>query len=142
VLVLVGALVAFMLWVRTQYYVGAYRGSVAIYRGIDASVLGVDLHSVDAVYDDLQVSGLPPYDQQDLESGYPTSTRQNAQGIVDRLRADRDRAQPVPPPPPVPSPSPLKSGPKSPASKPGSKPATPSPKPTASPPASGRGGTP
>ncbi|MGZ4620145.1 MAG: protein phosphatase 2C domain-containing protein [Frankiaceae bacterium] len=106
-LLLAGALVGFMLWVRTQYYVGASHGNVAIYRGIDASVLGVNLHSVDAVFDDLPVSSLPPYDQQDLESGYAASTKQQASSVVDRLRADRDRAQPAPPLPlPVPSPSP------------------------------------
>jgi len=124
--VLVAILVGFLLWVRTQYYVGAYHGNVAIYRGIDASALGIDLHSVDAVYADLPVSSLPPYDQQDLDSGYATSTKQKAESIVDRLRADRARTQPTPPlPVPVPTPTP-----------------TTSPKPSASPSAAGKGGTP
>ena len=126
-LVLVAILVGFLLWVRTQYYVGAYHGNVAIYRGIDASALGIDLHSVDTVYADLPVSSLPPYDQQDLDSGYATSTKQKAESIVDRLRADRDRTQPTPPlPVPVPTPTPT----------------PPSPKPSASPSAAGKGGTP
>ena len=104
-LVLAGALVGFMLWVRTQYYVGAYHGNVAIYRGIDASVLGVNLHSVDAVFNDLPVSSLPPYDQQDLESGYAASTKQKARQHR-RPAASRSRPRAARPAVPLPVPSP------------------------------------
>ncbi len=46
-LVLLGvAATGSLLWVRTQYYVGADNGQVVIFRGVDGSILGIPLASV------------------------------------------------------------------------------------------------
>jgi hypothetical protein len=49
--------------IHSQYYVGTDKGKVVIFRGIDVSVLGIPLSSVD------QATGIP-------ESGLPASDKQ------------------------------------------------------------------
>ncbi len=49
-----------LLWVRTQYYVGAHNGQVVVFRGVDGSILGVTLSSV--AENSLPAAPMPPRD--------------------------------------------------------------------------------
>lgn len=59
----VGALAGAYAWTRTQYFVGASAGRVAIYRGLSDSLPGVPLSRLYEVQP-LSVSALPPFYQQ------------------------------------------------------------------------------
>jgi serine/threonine protein phosphatase PrpC len=89
VLVIAGIAGTF-LYARSQYYVGASKSTpatVAIYRGVTGSVIGVNLSSVDQ-HTDIPVDALPADEQAHVSNGIPADSRKDAQTIVSRLRAD------------------------------------------------------
>jgi serine/threonine protein phosphatase PrpC len=78
------------LYIRNQYYVGVAPGSpatVAVYRGVSGSILGIDLSRVDS-HTNLPVSAVPDFDRQKVLAGFQASSRSDADRIVQRLRAE------------------------------------------------------
>jgi protein phosphatase len=89
VLVLVGAGIATWLWVLTHWFVGvaaATDGSdrVAVFRGFDTALLGLDLHRVDDVTD-IPLDDLSSYDRNNVRDGIEASSASDARRIVDDL---------------------------------------------------------
>ncbi len=89
VLLLVGAGIATWLWVLTHWFVGvaaAADGSdrVAVFRGFNTDLLGLDLYRVDDVTD-VPLDDLSSYDRNNVRDGIEASTASDAQRIVDDL---------------------------------------------------------
>ena len=111
VLVALGALSTF-LYVRSQYYVGLDDGHVVVFRGVEGSVAGVDLQSVEE-RTTLGTERLTPIDREHLEDGIVAHDARDARAIVQRLIAaacpsPKATLAPTPAPSasPVPTPSP------------------------------------
>ena len=89
VLVIIGSFV----WVRSQYYVGEQAGQVVVYRGVDGSVLGVSLSSVQEGSCEpglngclpLQVDDLLPAARDQVVLGIQAGTLDDARQVVNRL---------------------------------------------------------
>jgi PPM family protein phosphatase len=123
-------------WTQSQYYVGASDSHVAIFKGLDQSVAGLDLSRVHE-RDALPVSALPPFERERVENTISAASLGDAERIVGRLHsqacaAARVDAQPSPEPTPTATgtPSPRPTGDATP--RPGSS-GTPSPSPTPTP---------
>jgi protein phosphatase len=89
VLLLVGAGIATWLWVLTHWFVGvaaAADGSdrVAVFRGFNTDLLGLDLYRVDEVTD-IPLDDLSSYDRNNVRDGVEASGADDAQRIVDDL---------------------------------------------------------
>ena len=92
VLLAVGA-TASVLWVRTQYYVGQNNGQVVVFRGVDGSLLGVDLSAVEenscpadsAGCAPLLVSDLVPAARDQVAVGIPATSLVDARIVMQRL---------------------------------------------------------
>lgn len=72
-------------WSQRQYYVGAAGGNVAIYRGIDQSLPGIDLSSVYQTYD-MKVDSLPAYLRDQVLGGYPSGSLDSARKTIAGLQ--------------------------------------------------------
>ncbi len=86
--VLVVAFVGLRLYLDAQWFVGVSGGRVAIYRGIPAQVVGLDLNQVvveTAIPAD-DATSLPLY--RDLEDGITADDREEAEQIVEQIRSD------------------------------------------------------
>ena len=84
-LVLVAAvLTGGYVWTQHQYYVKADGPQVAIYKGVQMDIPGLDLSSTYEV-DDLKVEELPPFNQQQVEDGIVADDLEDARRIVDNL---------------------------------------------------------
>jgi len=112
VLLIVAAAAGTYFYVRTQYYVGVAKGApdtVGIYRGVQGSVLGVNLDKL-LSRTDLPVSSLPVFDRDQVTNGIPKGSRTGAETLVTSLRHDAcaavATATPTPPPTLSPRPSP------------------------------------
>ena len=105
-LVIAAAAGAGLAWIRTQYYVGAATSNVAIYQGLNQSVLGVQLSRVYEVQD-LPMDDLPAYYQALVRETIDTGTLDSARATVQQLRdtAERCAAEPAPPASTSPNPS-------------------------------------
>jgi protein phosphatase len=90
VLVLVGAGIAAWLWVLTHWFVGVAAADggdhVAVYRGFNADLLGLDLYRIDAVTG-IPLDDLTSYDQNSVRQGIEAGDADDAQRIVDDLQA-------------------------------------------------------
>jgi protein phosphatase len=75
-------------WIDSRWFVGVSDGRVAIYQGIPATVLGIDLSSVDLVtsVDAEDALALPFWDE--LEDGINVGSRQEALDTIARIEAD------------------------------------------------------
>ena len=94
----VAAMLAFD-WTQRQYYVGVSEdGRVAIYRGIEQSVLGYELSEVDET-SDLSVDALPEFLRERVEEGISATDRADAQQKVDDLQQDADECSGATPDP-------------------------------------------
>ena len=71
--------------VRSQYYVGVSADQVAIFQGVQGSVLGIDLSTVHAT-SGLDVASLPEFQQQEVRDGIHADGLEDAEAIIDRLR--------------------------------------------------------
>ena len=69
---------------QQQYYVAADGPQVAIYRGVQVDLPGLDLSSPYEV-DDLKVEELPPFNQQQVEDGIVADDLEDAQRILENL---------------------------------------------------------
>ncbi|MGY1653696.1 PP2C family protein-serine/threonine phosphatase [Geodermatophilus sp. SYSU D01119] len=89
VLLLVGAGIATWLWVLTHWFVGVAAADgtdhVAVYRGFNTELLGLDLFRVDDVTG-IQLEDLSSYQQNSVRQGIEASGADDAQRIVDDLR--------------------------------------------------------
>jgi protein phosphatase len=90
VLLLVGAGIATWLWVLTHWFVSVAAADgadhVAVYRGFNADLLGLDLYRVDDVTD-IPLDDLTSYDQNSVRQGIEAGDAGDAQRIVDDLQA-------------------------------------------------------
>jgi PPM family protein phosphatase len=88
VLVLVGAGIATWLWVLTHWFVGVAAADgenrVAVFRGFNTELLGLDLFRVDGVTD-IPLDDLSSYDQNSVRQGIEAGDADDAQRIVDDL---------------------------------------------------------
>ena len=92
-------------WTRTQYFVGAADGQVAIYTGLPDSIPGLSLSQVYEVQQ-LPVASLPPYYQAQVTAGIEVAGLEAARATVDQLRQAAARcAEPTPTPKPTPTPT-------------------------------------
>lgn len=84
--IIAGGLFAAYSWTQTRYFVGADQDSVVIYRGIQQSLGPVSLSSV---YQDtgIPLDSLTEFDQQMVHDTISAGSLQDAERIVDRLRA-------------------------------------------------------
>ena len=106
VLLIIGGAIATFFYIRTLYYVGVAKGSTAtvgVYRGVQGSVLGLDLESL-SDRSNLPVSALPDDDRARVTAGIEADSRSDAQRIVTALRGDAC-ANAAPAAKPSPSPS-------------------------------------
>jgi PPM family protein phosphatase len=72
-------------YMRSQYYVGADAGQVAIYRGVNQTVAGLHLSSV-YQRTGIPLSGVPVTDVGQIKATIPASSLGQAEGIVTGIR--------------------------------------------------------
>ncbi|HET9650518.1 MAG TPA: protein phosphatase 2C domain-containing protein [Microlunatus sp.] len=136
VLVAAAGLGAAYAWTRSQYFVGASGGQVAIFRGISEAVPGVSLSQVYEVQP-IAVVDLPPYYQERVLATIDANSLDGARATVQELAAAAERCAQQRPRKPSGSPSPSRSATtSSPTGKPEKSPtpgSTARPSPTASP---------
>jgi len=114
IIVLGGAAFAAAYSIRNSWYVGASRGRVAIFQGINGSVAGVQL-SHPKVVSDLQVKQLPDHYQRSIQEGISADKRSEALATVANLAKLVQPAPALAPTPTPISPPPAALGPSSPA---------------------------
>lgn len=74
-------------WTQRQYYVGEFEGKVAIYRGLNADLPGIDLSSPYEVTD-LETAQLSEYDRDQIAGGIGSGDLTSARRTVENLVAD------------------------------------------------------
>jgi serine/threonine protein phosphatase PrpC len=74
-------------WSQDQYFVGEYDDKVAIYRGVNADLLGIDLSSPYEVTD-IEMTSLSEYDRGQVAEGIGGGTLGTARKTVDNLVAE------------------------------------------------------
>ncbi len=110
VLVVGAGLATAYAWTRTQYFVGAAGGQVAIFRGLSESLPGVPMSEVFEVQQ-LAVSALPPYYQQKVRASIDVAGLESARATVAELtqaaaRCAEQKPAAIPGPARVPQPQP------------------------------------
>ena len=117
VVLLAVAITGSLVWVRTQYYVGAHDGQVVVFRGVDGSVLGVRLSSVaeNSCPDNpagcvpLQLSDLVPAARDQVNTGITAGSLDDARSVMQRLTGQMlptcDSLKPTPTPTPITTPT-------------------------------------
>lgn len=79
-----GAVIAYQ-WSQSQYYVGAANGSVAIYRGLDQDLPGLDLNSLHEEYP-LLLDDIPIFQREELQAGIEADSLADAEDKVAALQ--------------------------------------------------------
>ena len=74
-------------WSQDQYFVGEYDDKVAIYRGVNADLPGIDLSSPYEVTD-IEMSSLSEYDRDQVAEGIGSGNLGTARKTVDNLVAE------------------------------------------------------
>ena len=74
-------------WTQQQYYVGEYDGQVAIYRGVQADLPGIEL-SAPYEITDLEMATLSEYDRGQVEEGIGSGDLSAARRTVENLVAE------------------------------------------------------
>jgi len=113
VLVVLAVLVAIVAiagykWSQSQFYVAADGDQVAIFRGVEADVPGIQMHHVEEG-SDLTLEDLPTYNARQVRDGISANDLDDARGIVirlERLALCPDPSDPSPSASPKSSPSP------------------------------------
>ncbi|MBA2955099.1 serine/threonine-protein phosphatase [Nocardioides sp. MAH-18] len=83
-------------WTQKQYYVGEQDGAVVIFRGLNASLPGLDL-SEPYQTTDLQIADLSEFDASKVEEGIDADDLADAQQTVENLASQQpDDSQPDP----------------------------------------------
>ncbi|MET0865505.1 MAG: PP2C family serine/threonine-protein phosphatase, partial [Nakamurella sp.] len=99
----VAAVIGSYFWVQSQYFVGADGGQVVVYRGVDGSVLGIQLSTVQEGTCEPGLNGCSPLMVEDLvpaardqvTAGITAGTLADARGVVTRLAGQLLPACPV-----------------------------------------------
>jgi protein phosphatase len=115
----VAAVIGSYFWVTSQYFVGADSGQVVVYRGVDGSVLGIQLSSVQEGTCEPGLNGCSPLMVEDLvpaardqvTAGITAGTLADARGVVTRLAGQLLPACPVATQQPSSSTTPAPTGP-------------------------------
>ena len=102
---LIAALLGAWSWTRSQYYVGDYEGSVAVFQGIPQGFGPNGFSTVEQV-SPVQVAALPEFEREKLEARIPADSPQDALRIVAALAAAAERCAATPPPAGCPTPTP------------------------------------
>jgi protein phosphatase len=84
--VLVGGGWAGYRWTQSQYYVGTNGDHVAVYRGVDQSLAGIDLSSVYQDYPGIQLKYLPSFQKTQVDDTISVSGLSDAQSKVASLQ--------------------------------------------------------
>jgi protein phosphatase len=92
------------LWSQQQYYVAADGPQVAIYRGVQLDLPGIELSSTYEV-DNLKVSELSEFNQTKIEDGIVADDLEDARRIVQNLGEQAEKPSPDPTPSPSADPS-------------------------------------
>ena len=74
-------------WTQRQYYVGSSGDNVAIFKGVDADLPGIELSTVFEVQT-LQIDQLPTYRRNEVEATMPATSLADAHAIVTRLQTE------------------------------------------------------
>ncbi|WP_033214153.1 PP2C family protein-serine/threonine phosphatase [Kitasatospora phosalacinea] len=74
-------------WNQDQYYVGSEDGHVAVYRGLDQSLVGIELSSVYQQFSDVELKYLPAYQRDQVTKKIQADGLDEARKQVDGLRA-------------------------------------------------------
>ncbi|MFJ4680861.1 MULTISPECIES: protein phosphatase 2C domain-containing protein [unclassified Kitasatospora] len=74
-------------WSQDQYYVGVQDGHVAVYRGLDQNLAGIELSSVYQPFTDVELKYLPAYQQDQVAKKIQADGLADARKQVDALRA-------------------------------------------------------
>ena len=93
-------------WTQTQYFVGNEGDQVAIFRGVEADLPGISMHTVEE-RSELTLGNLPTYNARQVSDGISASSLEDARGIVsrlERLALCPDTTTPAPDPSASPSP--------------------------------------
>jgi hypothetical protein len=85
--VVIGGLYLGWRYTQDQYYVGADGGKVAIFRGINQSVVGINLSHVHQ-RTDIPLSGVPSPDSGTIRATVSASSLAAAQTVVNNIRKD------------------------------------------------------
>ena len=93
VVLAIAAIIGSFFWVRSQYFVGAEDGVVVVYRGVNGSVLGVQLSAFEEescepglqLCAPLRVEDLVPAAQAQVMSGIQAGTLDDARNVITRL---------------------------------------------------------
>lgn len=96
-------------WTQQQYYVAEDDGQVAIYRGVQADIPGLNLSHIENVTT-LRLSDLTAFQREQVREGIDAGDLAAAREIVNDLRrqaAQQDAATPTPTPTPTPSVAPV-----------------------------------
>lgn len=85
------------LWLDAQWYVGVSNGRVAVFRGVPTEVAGFELHEVvvETEIPAAEAKTLPFY--ADLDEGITAGSREEADAIVEQIRADLEESTLVAP---------------------------------------------
>lgn len=92
--VIAGMITTAILWSRSQYYVGSHEGTVTVFRGVDGSILGWRLATVeedscrgrsDCI--PLRLTDLQPAAQFQVQAGIKATSLATAREVIDRLDA-------------------------------------------------------
>jgi len=95
-------------WTQSQFYVADDGGEVAIFRGVEADIPGIEMHQVEES-SNLTLEDLPTYNARQVRDGISANNLEDARGIVSRLRRLAlcpDPSDPSPSASPKSSPSP------------------------------------
>ena len=88
--------VAAAIWAYTgvtgSYYLGTYKNTVAVYRGIPGNPLGLKLHWLDSTTT-IKLSDLPEDTQNRLKAGIPQTSVDDAQDTISKYRHQIDEEQ-------------------------------------------------
>jgi serine/threonine protein phosphatase PrpC len=91
-IVIIGGAYAGWRYTQDQYYVGTDGTNVAIYQGVNQSVLGVNLSHVHQ-RTDIPVAGVPTTDQGQIRSTIPTTSLAAAESILTNIRSSFEACQ-------------------------------------------------
>ncbi len=91
-------------YVRTQYFVGLDGADVAVFRGVQGSVAGIALHSVE-LRSTVSADELSDLDRAKVKNGIPATDARDARAIVDRLATAAACSSAAPSPTPTPTPT-------------------------------------
>ncbi|MFD8003854.1 caspase family protein [Streptomyces mirabilis] len=83
--VFVGGLLGGYQWTQTQYYVGTQGNHVALYQGVNDSVLGISLSKVLRDHPEIELKYLPPYQQKQVQATIAEDSKSQGQSKVDDL---------------------------------------------------------